>query len=1050
MSKTNTTPLGQVIVKAIDRIQDQALDAPSVESLITLLVNIVEAKELPIARDNLAIVYQNYGAERPEFWVTATEVRQREVDELSGTLKKDKEPINDFPADHEYIKQVIKTGKLKYLRTNKACIEAKLPADYQSFLIVPMRLNKQKNKNIGAFILSSKIHEQAFSDELAFWMDTVSNRFAYFIRHNVRKRRNAASQAIQNHLLGQPFVRDCQLLDEFVQALQKWFEHDEIVILLKHPLQTNKFILACCRRGEDPHDNKLHSVADFRLEPVLKDEEIVKYFGSTLQRLKSEPIYLNTRTEIENEKIGLNCHSWLAAPMRLKNDVNLGYIILYNKTTEFAFDVDEDQFIDSLSDSIAMMLGNLRNERFQSTINKIKEFDLKGHKKKDIQALYALVESELKQLYGIQDLHIFQYMRQELGIKLINQPLEDKKIKPIPEQELLAIIHNNKTQKETHYKELIIQDDFFAAPMRVGRQSIGCLLFSAPHIGDFTAESIDIITDVLAETINNHERLWRYELLNSFGKSVSISKPRDEIDIIDIAVSTISKVMFTENLYIALYEQITSEISFPYALKDGKDWEGVKGSKRFFDKKGKKAKTEEIILTQEPILHYTHEESKNWYNEEGQNREEKAGNYLASWVGVPIFSEKGVIGVIAAYHPTLDYIYHKRDVFFLQNIAHQVSGLFRALELEKSSKREANLKKQVEIDEVSQKVTLEDVTQGISNHLNESLIPISAELEDSLDQINSSEKNIKNQITKELTITLNRLNKEIRSLLKNIKNITSIKKEIIDINKLIAEIINRIKIEYNLSQIELSHVSSEKSISSRQNKLLLYNSLYLLMKISCEATKKTNNRKIKVVISQKDNNFIFEIEYNETSEDYPYDFNNFILNTRNKKDFELWRAYNYINKSGGKLFFKKKAGSYSLFQVQLPRENKERLAYIIEEKNVWSNLFSRWLRNIDFDVEIVSNGKQATDLIHQSTKKPGIILIGLSINTNHENLQIVDLINFANQISPKPKIILATENIQSPDNYWKGVDLFLEKTTVDGEIINRKKFTSLLSNIVSV
>ncbi|WP_040839339.1 GAF domain-containing protein [Thiothrix nivea] len=94
-------------------------------------------------------------------------------------------------------------------------------------------------------------------------------------------------------------------------------------------------------------------------------------------------------------------------------------------------------------------------------------------------------------------------------------------------------------------------------------------------------------------------------------------------------------------------------------------------------------------------------------------RGEFAGNPLASWLGVPIFCPKakdmpvsqGVLGVIAVYHPTLEYVYSIRDLFFLQAVAAHISGLFRILE--NTDLKESNRKLE-EAKQLEQKLLLEE------------------------------------------------------------------------------------------------------------------------------------------------------------------------------------------------------------------------------------------------------------------------------------------------------------------------------------------------------
>ena len=80
-------------------------------------------------------------------------------------------------------------------------------------------------------------------------------------------------------------------------------------------------------------------------------------------------------------------------------------------------------------------------------------------------------------------------------------------------------------------------------------------------------------------------------------------------------------------------------------------------------------RTEHIIRAKAPLFIETRAKSEEWYDQPG--RGEYIGDPLASWIGVPMISGSQVIGVVAAYHKTDDYIYSEDDVEVLQAIANQ-------------------------------------------------------------------------------------------------------------------------------------------------------------------------------------------------------------------------------------------------------------------------------------------------------------------------------------------------------------------------------------------
>ena len=88
-------------------------------------------------------------------------------------------------------------------------------------------------------------------------------------------------------------------------------------------------------------------------------------------------------------------------------------------------------------------------------------------------------------------------------------------------------------------------------------------------------------------------------------------------------------------------------------------------------RKAGKGRTEEIIRTKKSIFIPTRQESEKWYAQPGH--EEYVGYALPSWVGVPMMIGDKVLGVIATYHPTQEYVYDREDLTILQTMANQAA-----------------------------------------------------------------------------------------------------------------------------------------------------------------------------------------------------------------------------------------------------------------------------------------------------------------------------------------------------------------------------------------
>jgi CheY-like chemotaxis protein len=96
-------------------------------------------------------------------------------------------------------------------------------------------------------------------------------------------------------------------------------------------------------------------------------------------------------------------------------------------------------------------------------------------------------------------------------------------------------------------------------------------------------------------------------------------------------------------------------------------------------------KLEWIIRNQEPLLFATRDESMAWYTQPVQM--EYIGQPFASWIGVPMIIGKYVLGAIAAYDRSEEYLYDEIDVEALSRMAKQAAlALERARSVSSTNK----------------------------------------------------------------------------------------------------------------------------------------------------------------------------------------------------------------------------------------------------------------------------------------------------------------------------------------------------------------------------
>jgi GAF domain-containing protein len=228
--------------------------------------------------------------------------------------------------------------------------------------------------------------------------------------------------------------------------------------------------------------------------------------------------------------------------------------------------------------------------------------------------------------------------------------------------------------------------------------------------------------------------------LYEMGQQLNSEVRSEESKIIQLIYTQACKLMDTDNLYIALYDEATDTVRFPLMFVNGKLTQVPSRS-------GGQSRTEWIIHNRESILIETRAESAPWY------KDHQGTDYLdgpfASWVGVPMIAGDKVLGVIATYHKTQDYIYTRDDQEILSLMANQAAVAIenarlydhledmvqeRTQQLQKRNEQLAALQ-EIGVDITSQH-TLTDVLGSIVEHSNQimhadfsTLFPYNAKLD---------------------------------------------------------------------------------------------------------------------------------------------------------------------------------------------------------------------------------------------------------------------------------------------------------------------------------
>ncbi|MFZ1570504.1 MAG: GAF domain-containing protein [Thiolinea sp.] len=640
------------IIEITSKIQSEILSAQSFKDLLLMLRD----KGLPIPLTEISIVYKKYGTAKSIFLVSSGEI----------VSKKDVRSDTDFSADLPAIKDIINNNSNEpvYLETQNACMEKGFPDQYKSLLLIPLKISDIRN--IGVFIVHSSSKENAYT-HLKNPLAALSKRLAFYLYINFITRRANSFKSFKNELLQTTFNQEHEIIEFLLKQLKKWFSIDKVNILLIDPFSIDEYFFAC-------KDSEV--IQDYRnikqnLEDTSKLKEIIEYL--------EQPSELAPTT---------NYNSWLGAKMAIASDQNVGYILLENNPTE-VYTAWERELVSDIAGFAALFLTEFRKNLREKSILTVKDLLLADTLPSD-KCLYQKAQDELNKLYGTVPLAIVRINRTTRGLELTDTTIQEFSLDADFIKELANYIE---TTGKLNINELPVDElknrltidhpklgRLIAAPMRSGGDELGCFIVLASNCDPLTARYIEDLSDMIAVILDKKDKT-NFDLLLTFGYEVAKIKKITKEEIIKITQQYTSKAMYSENLYIALYDKQKNEISFPYIVKDGKP---LNQPPRPLNQ-AKRGKTEEIIITEQPILHKTKQEAQAWYDE--PNHEEFLGDALASWIGVPIITSEGVIGVIATYHTHKEHSYTQANLFFLQQLSLQVSGLFRALALEDTNRK---------------------------------------------------------------------------------------------------------------------------------------------------------------------------------------------------------------------------------------------------------------------------------------------------------------------------------------------------------------------------
>ena len=446
-----------------------------------------------------------------------------------------------------------------------------------------------------------------------------------------------------------------------------------------------------------------------KLPPVLAPEKYKKgvtgYVLRTEQPLLATPeVFSRLVEQGEIELVGKPTIDWLGVPLKTHGET-IGVLAIQSYAEDIRYGQIEQDILMFVSEQVASAIEGVRTEeelqnrvdeqtkelqqsqKVQEALYNISEA---AHNVKKLEELYPMIHEIVGELMYAKNFYIALHNPQK---EILSFPYDVDKYDPPskskkPEKGLTEYVLLGKKQAflasfETQNKliergaiELVgtRSVSWLGVPFELQDKTVGLVAVQSYTEGITYEESdqevLEFVSTQIASAINRvrsiereEDLIQRQNALIKLGQQLALKIQRSEQGILELIRQHASLLMDVDNMYVALYDERTETIRFPFRYENGE----VKPTEPRKINKNERGRTEEILLTGDSILIQTKDESKKWYQQPG--RKEFVGNPYASWIGVPMRLGGKILGVIATYHLAQDYVYEPDDIEILQTMA---------------------------------------------------------------------------------------------------------------------------------------------------------------------------------------------------------------------------------------------------------------------------------------------------------------------------------------------------------------------------------------------
>ena len=425
--------------------------------------------------------------------------------------------------------------------------------------------------------------------------------------------------------------------------------------------------------------------------------------------------------------------SWLGVPLRIRNHV-VG-ILSISTTKPHAYDEEDEHLLVTVADQLAVAIENGR--LFEATRAQAERMALLNRVSKaasstlDLKQLFEALYQEIEAAFEHDEFFVVLHDALANELDVVFGVMNGSRCGParLPFGGLSSLVIRDRTTVNVRQfsaekgnlplphlmlGETSVPESWLGVPLTVGERVLGvlCIMKQAPNA--YEPEKVrlfEMIADQIAFAISNVELFKsvnraaeRLAIVNRIGRAVG--REEDLEKLAETVYREIAPVFEADTFYIALLNEDGTRIDFPFATDEGKrvDVDSVAYGQGL---------TSTVIRTKKTL--HTHN-SDEYSRASGTPLSYGSSREPASWLGIPLFVEGRIIGIINV-QSYQSYAYTDDQELLLRTIADQIAMSFEHALLNEAAKRDLEKRRQAEEELAEERNLLRTIINNIPDFI---------------------------------------------------------------------------------------------------------------------------------------------------------------------------------------------------------------------------------------------------------------------------------------------------------------------------------------------